>query len=329
MTYIALSCLWATAGTRAWEKLPELLAIAASGVILPIAVRDLPIEDLPKIRRALLAGIAGGIAFCFGDILAGEPFKIWHKGIPDLGVNAYDREIIALGLLLWPAALILSRRGWRVWAVAALAAYSIAIQFFQSHSAMTGMALGLVALGVGSIAPRLVRLAMTALSGAGFALCIPAAFLMKRHGLDQWDRLQFSFRHRIQIWSFTAERILHWPLFGLGLEGSRAIPTGDLAPGFLPLGQDKPPLHPHNFFLQIWLELGFVGVILAFAFMAALIGAIRKLPGPAQGYALGAAASFLAIATFAFGITQGWWLAALAFLVLTVLLAARQETTDK
>jgi hypothetical protein len=136
--------------------------------------------------------------------------------------------------------------------------------------------------------------------------------------------LPFSFRHRIQIWHFTAERILHWPFFGLGLEGSRFIPTGDLAPGFLPLGGDTPALHPHNFFLQIWLELGAIGAILALYFMIRLFEATGSQTSPARNFALAAAAAALAIASFAFGIWQGWWLACLALLASMIVLAKRK-----
>jgi hypothetical protein len=77
-------------------------------------------------------------------------------------------------------------------------------------------------------------------------------------------------------------------------------------------------------FLQLWLELGAAGAVLAFACMAALIDSIKTLAQPSRAFALAAAAMFLAVASFAFGIWQGWWLATLAFLVTTLLIAARE-----
>jgi O-antigen ligase len=190
---------------------------------------------------------------------------------------------------------------------------------------MVGMMLGLMALAVSARFPTLVRRGLMGLAGLGFVACIPIAFALSHYGADHWDSLQFSFRHRIQIWNFTAERILHWPFFGLGLESSRNIPVGDLAPGFLSLAQDKPPLHPHNMFLQLWLELGSIGCAIAFAVIARILCAIQYLRNPSTAFTAAAATAVLAIASFAFGIWQGWWLALMALLAIFLLTAARDK----
>jgi O-antigen ligase len=322
--YMALSCLWTTAPSFAWIKLPELTAIAASGLIIPVAIRDLPPGDFTRLQNALLSGLLFGLLISAGDMAAGSPIKSLHWRWASVPVNAYDREIITLGLLLWPAALILYNRNRKWIAVTGLVAYTTGILFLQSHSAMAGMALGLATLGVAARIPILVRRGIVAIDWLGFALCMPVAFLLFRLGADQWPGLQFSFRHRVQIWHFTAGRILQHPLFGLGLEGSRHIPTADLAPGFISLDHDNVPLHPHNVFLQIWLELGIAGVLLTGFFIQRLLQASDAIPPPARAFTLAIAVAFLVIASVAFGIWQGWWMAILALIAPLMMIAGRK-----
>ena len=318
--YINLSCLWSTDQADAHPKFLELLLMGISGTMILRVAEELRPVSVLKLQNALLGGLAIGLLTCFGDMAFDGPIKLMHRRWAT--VNAYDREIISLGLLLFPAALIGFRRGYKWIALTLLAAYTGGILFLQSHSAMAGMIFGLAALAVGFYRPRIVRLGLCAGFILGLLACIPVAFYLQHLGLDQ-SKLQFSFRHRVQIWSFTAERILHRPLFGYGLDGSRAIPTSDLAPGFLPLGHDHPEPHPHNIFLQIWLELGVVGVILTGAFVVQLIQHSASLPRRTQVFMLAMGTAWLTIATFAFGVWQGWWLALLAYLIMLVLIAGR------
>jgi exopolysaccharide production protein ExoQ len=325
MLYVAASCLWARAGNLAWLKLVEITAMALSAVIIPVIIRDLPANTLPLLRKAFLYGLALGLLLFFGDILLGMPIQKLHLRGPAPLLVFYDRGAIVLGLLLWPAALIMfiTGRGWL--ALAALLAYTIAIFCLESHSEMVGMVLGLFVLAVGWFWPKVARRGLSTLWGAGFVLAIPIAFLLQRYAYLIMPYLQFSFRDRIGIWSFTAERILHWPYFGLGLMGARAIPVNDLPLDFLPLDSNKPPLHPHNFFLQIWLELGLAGVCLCYFLLANIISYTKFLPRYSMRLALAAIAACLPIASFAFGVWQGWWIATTIFLLATILVVSRLE----
>jgi hypothetical protein len=325
--WMTLTWAWTTAPHAAAIKVPELLAIGLSGLIVPVAVHDLPDGDARRVQNGLLWGLPLGLLICFGDMVAGSPLKMLHWRWDTVPVNAYDREIIVLGLLLFPAALIATNRGYKWPAIGALMAYTFGILFLQSHSGMVGMVLGLAALAVAWRFPICMRMALSATCVAGFALCIPVAFLLWNLGADHWDGLQFSFRHRVQIWHFTADRIMLHPLIGLGLESSRNIPLDGLAPGFISLDHDNPPLHPHNCFLQVWLELGAIGVALTLAVLMRTIATFKILPQPALAYTLAISVAYLAIATFAFGIWQGWWMAILAFIAPLMAISRKQLTT--
>jgi len=72
-------------------------------------------------------------------------------------------------------------------------------------------------------------------------------------------------------------------------------------------------LHPHNAMIQIWLELGLVGVALVGAIYFLIVASIpesrTERAGPAMLIATTACA--FTVAELEFGIWQGWWMATL------------------
>jgi O-antigen ligase len=128
-----------------------------------------------------------------------------------------------------------------------------------------------------------------------------------------------SVYHRLEIWQFVAERISQRPLLGWGLEASRTLP-GAQEP--IDIGDDassksdiKPPtlirmpLHPHNGFLQLWLELGVVGVTIASVLLIQLLAAIRRstLSPIELAPSFAVVASALVVLSLSYGIWQSWW----------------------
>ena len=109
-----------------------------------------------------------------------------------------------------------------------------------------------------------------------------------------------SAAHRLLIWDFVILRIAERPLLGWGMEASRSLPghattppggPGPLRPGWRRDARlagrraELLPLHPHNGALQLRLELGWPGVLLA-ALLARRPGAgqpRRRGTGHARG----------------------------------------------
>ena len=149
-----------------------------------------------------------------------------------------------------------------------------------------------------------------------------------------WTWLPASSHHRLTIWSFTARNIADKPLFGWGFDGARAIPGGktiipvvrlkgcaQTAPPVVVPGRDQPvagdcvlweeslPLHPHNAWLQIWLELGGIGAVLA----AWLVwGLTERLGGqaaapPDRAAAIATLVAALVVCSVSYGFWQSWW----------------------
>ncbi|MCE3233479.1 MAG: putative polysaccharide polymerase [Rickettsiaceae bacterium] len=126
---------------------------------------------------------------------------------------------------------------------------------------------------------------------------------------------------RLYIWDYAAEQAYKKPIFGWGMNSTKSYPVQES--DYVQGGRNPLPLHPHNNTLQIWLELGAVGLVI---FAAFLYFALIRIPQVMQDklvMASGAAlfANYFVIGQTAYGIWQNWWIAggilALAFLKLT------------
>jgi exopolysaccharide production protein ExoQ len=146
--------------------------------------------------------------------------------------------------------------------------------------------------------------------------------------------------HRLEIWSFVAEHIKQRPIAGWGLDAARRLPGGtarllihhcDAAeqPDGIALWSQTLPLHPHNAILQVWLELGGIGVALGFGPLIFWISRAFRVPTwrtrLAQATIAGTAAAAVSVGLVSFGIWQEWFLSGLFIAAAFVVLAARQS----
>lgn len=256
------------------------LADAATGNALRGFVR------LGHVPRDLATGLkpAASVLALFLPLAVMVPGPLWARGVVAVaGVG---------GILLLPGDTA------RISAIAAVVALLAAL--WQPRFARAAMAMGLA----------LVLLAGPVALGVVLARGFPA------------DGLPLSAAHRFLIWDFATARIAERPAFGWGLESSRQMPggkgqateaalarfglTGPAARGyFAHPSAEMMPLHPHNLALQVRLELGWPGALLATAVaVAAALGA------GAAGLGVLAAASVTALLSF--GAWQMWWLGSMA-----------------
>ena len=84
------------------------------------------------------------------------------------------------------------------------------------------------------------------------------------------------------------------------------------------------PLHPHNAFLQVWLELGVVGAGLLAFFLVKILILVQRVTRNHWEAAVcyGVFSTGLTISNSSYGIWQSWWLGSLllvgAFMAATI-----------
>lgn len=327
LAYGALTALWSIRPGRSLHQVWELgYALVPAMLLAAAAVR----APLPDGRRAglLVTAYAAAVILLMLDLLHGLPvYRLMRGGVPhdpELYGSLINRNMVAMAALCWPVCQVFWLR--RQWAATALLPVGMIVLVTggESESAMVGLLIGLVTLAAAMAAPTFIRHLLGVGVVVTFFATIPAMEYL--YSLDLIDRgdLPFSFLHRIEIWHYASNLVFERPLLGWGLDSSRSLAENVFVDRG---GYSFPvlPLHPHNAILQIWLELGFVGVCFGIAAGLTILRDIGTLPRDSQPIALAAFAGMLAMISVAYGIWQVWWLGALFLSMLAIHVLARQH----
>lgn len=328
------SAIWSVDPVLSLERSFRLfLMIVLAGVVSLV----LPTVRVGK-RGALI--IAAAI-FCASGLIVLDAALGFPIG-PHLqkGGDPYDRTGPLFVLLLLPTFTIIDGRFGRK-ASAGLVLLSLAAVFLlDNKAAVLALALGLGAWVVFMALRRFGPLLVVA-SVVLFTVVQPLGLALFHADIKQWaltSTVDAGIRHRAYIWAFSAEKWTESPLIGWGMGTSRSIPGGDewislLRPDGTEAGHGEAlPLHPHNAFLQILLEMGLVGMALTVATLSiagyrfALLLEKGRLLGPGLAYVTAA----LTISSISFGAWQGWWVSAQLLVgALLVGLARARATRDE
>jgi exopolysaccharide production protein ExoQ len=320
------SALWSIDAAQSLKQVLELAGIALAGTILVPLLLDGGPDRRNRLLKALFAGFLIATAIMLIDVTAGLPLHHLARGKSSPAADdltALNRNMLVLGCLLWPAALVASRR------YGPAAVYGLALCWLgiillgDSQSATLGVISGLITYWAARRYRKAAGRAVTAVLVIAFLGSIPVALLLYRADLAESDWLIFSMRHRVEIWDYAAHQILLKPWLGWGLDASRVM--GGPPTEHLPVAMSKLPLHPHCAYLQIWLELGLIGTLLALAFCLVVIRTIQAGVHPSdQPVVLAGIVSLIMFAGVSYGIWQGWWLSTI-ILCLTMLSAAARR----
>lgn len=325
VVWCAIASAWSEDGTRSLVLALRVAAILAAGLALfPIAAA---LDDAARRRvgQWLVAGFGLSLAVVAVESGLDYPmlrsFKTAEAGAEAVWLN---RGAIALALIVWPVTALLWARSLRWKALALPVALGIASLFLESAAATLGLAAGVVTVLL-VFSHRKAGLAVTTAAGVLAFVAMPfAAREMHGHGWHKADWLAASAQHRIEIWDFSVQRIAERPLLGWGFDGSRHMQA--LFPGLGGTGRELAALHPHSAPLQIVLELGAVGAVIALGTLGLIALRIDGEAARTRLFGQPLFVAALAIASVSHGAWQNWWLALVVSAALLVpLTAARSE----
>jgi O-antigen ligase len=130
--------------------------------------------------------------------------------------------------------------------------------------------------------------------------------------------LPFSLQHRFIMWHHVGKWVQEHPVLGWGISSSRSFEHERVTREFF-LGEfgwvqkslQIMPIHPHNASLQIWLDLGLVGLVIALLFLFLSLAALerRKRSRWQQAGVTGLTAGGLMLTLGTYSMWQGWLMA--------------------
>jgi exopolysaccharide production protein ExoQ len=293
------------------EKLVAKLAML--GLVLWIASSGAGLvrrDDRDKIGLALTAGLAIAVILLVFELSTDAGFYRMITGResdPDVPLFRYNRGTTALVLLSWPAAGWLWSRGRRIFAALLVALSLGAAAYGESASALVSGLLAVCVFSSALFAPIVTLVAGLLLTGAFTVLAPWLLFNLLGWMRPFADAIPPSILDRMEIWNHAARAVLDAPVFGNGIGAIRSLAIPDLTvSGYRYLV--KPPTHPHDAALQVWLELGGIGVVLFAAMVWVIARMLRSLDSPwrAAGIAVSAGAIFTSMVSY--GLWQETWL---------------------
>ena len=315
-----LSALWAVDPAQAARGALRFLLVSGLGCCGLAVLPALDEAARTRAAQALLAGLAAAAAL-FLVLLQVEPSG-------SHGIDTTKRGVTILALLIWPARRLVSPLLPRGGIVAATLAVCGVVLAGSSFSAKVATMIGLAVVVAVALQPRRT---VGVLAGLAIVVVLALPWLAERipsphYTFQSWDFLPYSSHHRSTIWGFVGARIVEHPWLGWGMDSSRAIPGGEveiLVQRFAPDGRvvmelTEPwlPLHPHNAALQVWLELGGVGVLIVLALLCWVLFRVAQAPRAERGDRAALVFSTFAVACVSFGLWQSWWQASFWMLAL-------------
>ena len=321
VVWCAIASAWSEDSMRSLVLSLRVAVILAAGLVLfPIAAA---LDDVARKRigRWLVAGFGLSLALVAVETGLDYPLLRLFK-TAEAGKEAvwFNRGAVALALIVWPVTALLWVRGLGWKALALPVALGVASLFMESAAATLGLAAGVITVLL-ALCHRKIGLAITVAAGALAFVAMPFA-AREMHG-NRWHRAEWlapSAQHRVEIWDFSVQRIAERPLLGWGFDASRHMQA--LYPDPSDTGRDVAALHPHSAPLQIMLELGAVGAVIALAVLWFIARRLDRVSGQARIFGQALFVAAFAIGSVAYGAWQNWWLALLLSVALLAPLTA-------
>lgn len=331
--WAALSSTWSLLPERAITTSIRLALVGGSLIILIDAAKRLNYTQRRTFGKWLIGGTITGLIITAAVIASSGILSAWLGATLLNGheLDSLNRTGSSVAMLVWPVALVVAQFYGRYAAAAVIAVSTLTLFALSPATPLVAFVISICGFSIAWISQRWGKRFLL-LAFTGSVVMIPLLDILNPIVIDALVASIYSPNsevHRLLVWEFAAGRIFEHPIIGWGLDASRVIPGGhEQIPMFVINGSQQTgqamPLHPHNALVQIWLELGIIGVILVGGIFSLLVASIpesdKNHAGPA--IMIATAACGFAIAQLGFGIWQGWWMATLGLMVMIIVAIA-------
>lgn len=338
--YIFVSCFWGIAPLKSLGSVLRLFLFIGISIFPFIYIEDLNRKSITQAQKSLLWGvgclllililnIAYALIIKYKGLLGNWPLEHllvvkknlpWDiKNWPFRSWHTLTKPSFFLSFFFWPLSLYFlskaSEKKFWIWGIGVC----FVCLCLPQRSAFLGMVFGLGSYAFIYKYPNKTSALVFFL--LGIAMLSP--FLGKYLFIPSQKNLLFihmpqSWQHRFYIWNFVSNQIAQKPFLGWGFDASRYFPEVKTLLEFYsrsgsviytdPNGSVI-PLHPHNGFLQIWLEGGSIGILLFLSMMYAGLTNLFKVFTSSKEKAIfmGGICTLFIPFCVSFGIWQTWW----------------------
>lgn len=307
------SVAWSIVPAQSWRGAVQITAIFAAAIVV-LSNRIPSGQTLMTLSRLMPLAFALGAVILCADAATGYHLQSIIAGGKVAPPTKYNRGANYLVLVALPLlAQAFDRRDWSS-AFLVTASLTVMLALGPGMTARIAAAVGIVIFGIALIEPRIVAwgiaIGSVALAGLTPILLrtlaenhtfIAAHILISPH-------LYISGIQRLELWNYMTTAVFQRPMLGWGLWSVRWLPASlqHLSPYY---GN-----YPHNQWLELWIETGTLGPVLALGLVLIVLARTRRSqPQTFQPFAYAALATALTTSVADFQITtDSWWAALVA-----------------
>jgi O-antigen ligase len=322
------SCLWSLNFTNSlWSGIKSSSEFLLGLVLIyNISKINIPRE---KIEKVLIASFVVCVLLFTFEYLSGGKVSLLFRQLTQkkeshiFFLHNLDRGIALLSLLAWVIIGSLLQNGRHLIANTIYLTLLGVLVFSDNLAALVGhIAAGLVFLITRFTFLRNPKILCFLLMICASSMVI---FALKVNALQisqEKESLPLSAKHRLFIWNFVAENSKTQQLLGIGFNSSRIFPVADeQIVNFAGTKLHPLPMHPHNNILQVYFELGAIGLILYLGLACKYLLAIGKnymsTDSLEKNWIAAQYACFSAyfiIAMISYNVWQSWWMASIIWI---------------
>ncbi len=261
LMFAGISYFWAVNPDATIMRVIKLTAIIIPSLLLLFTARSVNIVNIQAFKYLPYTLIFASILLIIETYLK---YPIYHflRSLPAEEVVAPAKinwSLIIISLLIWPVLLNLWLEKNKLLIPAVLIAVFSAIFSATSQSAMVALIFGSLSLFLSFKKPKCLLYAICSATIIGIIISPWLAqwlYNLRPEILVDWRNA--SAGQRMELWDFVARRALEQPWYGWGIEATKYIKDFDSAQI---LYLRTRVFHPHNFALQLWIELGIIGAL--------------------------------------------------------------------
>jgi O-antigen ligase len=321
---IGISCIWGINADDAVHQLPRWILVFALCLPLLSFAQNAP---LPTARIWIILVSAFTIACLLMTVsdLTNYYFQYMIKG-DGFEPTDFNKPIGVLTMiapaLIAPYLIAQNRRDKIIALALVVLLAALVIPSYAQSALLSFMIIGLCyVMPMGSpIFWRLVR--VTTIAGLlGLPFIMTPLYHHVADTLKQTDVMrQAASAERLEIWSAISERITESPIAGWGYNAARVLEMPIARVYF----HDPIVAHPHNFVMQIWLETGAIGAVLACIIFTLLWHRIEQEANlSVRRLYFTSLSSTLGFALVGWNMWQTWWMITLFIIGFLTIFSAR------
>lgn len=340
-----VTALWSNQPLNSLTVSLKVLALLVLGLSWCQLTLRLPQAARKSFIHALMGGLLFGVCFFLIDAWSGNLWQaFWKKS----SAKAFAQGSLMVSLVIWPILLWVFRQPYsflfRLSLISCLL-FSIFWVLFQidCDTSFIGVFLGICVFSGTLLLPRITSFGMR-LFVPLFILSFPfiSLYAFKPEYMPAYNSYihTSSYLDRFYIWNEVATSIFEHPWRGIGMDGTRYHEKIQEKRTWSYIDEKGAPqknqtarfsIHPHNAILQLWLELGFPGMILGvlLAWQALFHIYSSTLRSMEKAISAGLFTAAFLIVWVNLGFWQNWWISGLWMTIgLVVMMFQEQKGTQ-